>query len=100
MTFVSLVLIQFFKAYNYRSDRLSVFQRPFANKWLNIAIVWELVLMVCVIYVPFLQRPFSTFPLTLEDWVIVTVLAFTVVPVLETVKALQRRGYLGAGQRP
>ena len=24
MTFVSLVLIQFFKAYNYRSDRLSV----------------------------------------------------------------------------
>ena len=31
MTFVSLVLIQFFKAYNFRSDRQSVLVRPFAN---------------------------------------------------------------------
>ena len=31
MTFVSLVLIQFFKAYNFRSDRHSVLNRPFAN---------------------------------------------------------------------
>lgn len=41
MAFVSLVLAQFFKAYNYRSDRLSVFQGPFVNKWLNLAILWE-----------------------------------------------------------
>ena len=38
MTFVSLVLIQFFKAYNFRSDRHSVLHKPFANKWLNWAI--------------------------------------------------------------
>ncbi len=38
LTFVSLVLIQFVKAYNYRSDRLSVLHRPFANRWLNRAI--------------------------------------------------------------
>ena len=50
MTFVSLVLIQFFKAYNYRSDRNSVLDRPFANKWLNLAIVSQLVLLVLVIY--------------------------------------------------
>ncbi|MCU0982897.1 MAG: cation-translocating P-type ATPase, partial [Pirellulaceae bacterium] len=37
MTFVSLVLIQFFKAYNFRSDRHSVLRRPFANRWLNVA---------------------------------------------------------------
>ncbi len=46
MTFVSLVLIQFFKAYNFRSDRHSVLSRPFANKWLNLAILWELLLLV------------------------------------------------------
>ena len=54
MTFVSLVLIQFFKAYNFRSDRQSVLHRPFANKWLNRAIVWELVLVgdhhLCAVY--------------------------------------------------
>ena len=45
MVFTSIVLIEFFKAYSFRSDRLSVFVRPFANKWLNLAIVWELLLL-------------------------------------------------------
>ena len=44
MTFVSLVLIQFFKAYNFRSDRHSVLHKPFANKWLNMAVFWEIAL--------------------------------------------------------
>ena len=58
MTFVSLVLIQFFKAYNFRSDRHSVLNRPFANKWLNIAILWELAVLALIVYLPFLQKPF------------------------------------------
>src|SRR5690606_3479554 len=65
MTFVSLVLIQFVKAYNFRSDRHSVLRRPFANRWLNIAILWELMLLLLVVYLPFLHRAFGTFSLTL-----------------------------------
>jgi Ca2+-transporting ATPase len=95
MTFVSLVLIQFFKAYNYRSDHLSVFHKPFANTWLNIAIVWELLLLLAILYVPFFQRAFATFRLSAEDWVITTAMAFSVVPVLETVKWMTRRGWFG-----
>jgi Ca2+-transporting ATPase len=95
MTFVSLVLIQFFKAYNFRSDRHSVFNRPFANKWLNLAILWELLLLSLIVYLPFLHRPFGTFSLPLYDWLIVGVLAFTVSPVLEIAKWLERRGWLG-----
>ncbi len=95
MTFVSLVLIQFFKAYNYRSDRLSVWKRPFANKWLNLAVGWELVLLVALLYVPFLQRLFGTFPLTVEDWLIVAGTAFTIVPVLEAAKWMERKGWFG-----
>ena len=95
MTFVSLVLIQFFKAYNYRSDRLSVLQRPFANRWLNWAVGWELVLLGVIVYTPLLQGPFGTFALSLNDWLLVGGLAFTVVPVLETVKWVERRGWLG-----
>ena len=64
MTFVSLVLIQFFKAYNFRSDRHSMFHRPFANKWLNRAILWELVLLVLILYLPFMHRALGTFSLT------------------------------------
>ncbi len=95
MTFVSLVLIQFFKAYNFRSDRLSILNRPFANKWLNRAVLWELALLILIIYVPFLHKPFGTFSLPLFDWVVVVVLSVTVVPVLETVKWMIRRGWLG-----
>jgi Ca2+-transporting ATPase len=95
MTFVSLVLIQFFKAYNFRSDRNSILQRPFANKWLNNAILWDLVLLLLVIYVPFLQDAFGTYRLPLVDWMITFGLAITIVPVLEAVKWMVRRGLLG-----
>ena len=91
MTFVSLVLIQFFKAYNFRSDRLSVFHQPFANKWLNLAIVWELVMLGFILYVPLLERTFGTFPLTVIDWVIIVAAALTVSPVLELTKWIERR---------
>ena len=77
MTFVSLVLIEFFKAYTFRSDRHSVLQRPFANRWLNLAIAWELMLLVVIVYVPFLQRPFGTFALPFDDWLIIVGAALT-----------------------
>ncbi len=96
MTFVSLVIIQFWNAYNFRSDRLSVLRRPFANKWLNRAIVWELSLLAVILYLPVLQRPFGTFALPGLDWAIVIALSLTIVPVLELAKLMQRRGWFGA----
>jgi P-type Ca2+ transporter type 2C len=96
MTFVSLVLIQFFKAYNFRSDRHSVLNRPFENKWLNLAVGWELLLLVAIVYVPFLHEAFSTYALTLTDWLIVGGLAATIIPVLEVAKWIGRKGWFGA----
>ena len=95
MTFVSLVLIQFFKAYNYRSDRSSVVIRPLANRWLNAAVTWELALLGAVIYVPALHEPFATYALSWTDWALTSAVAFSVVPVLETVKWLARHHRLG-----
>jgi Ca2+-transporting ATPase len=93
MTFVSLVLIQFFKAYNFRSDRLSVLHQPFANKWLNLAILWELIMLGFILYVPLLERTFGTFPLTATDWLIIVAAAVTVSPVLELTKWIERRWF-------
>jgi Ca2+-transporting ATPase len=95
MTFVSLVLIQFFKAYNFRSDRHSVLQNPFENKWLNRAIIWEIVLLLLIIYIPALHEPFSTFSLPPVDWLIILALSLTISPVLEFVKWMERKGWLG-----
>ena len=95
MTFVALVLIQFFKAYNYRSDRRSVFHQPLANKWLNRAIGWELILLALIVYLPALSAPFGTFQLSGLDWLIVITVAATVSPVLELAKWMERRGWFG-----
>jgi Ca2+-transporting ATPase len=95
MTFVSLVLIQFFKAYIFRSERHSVLRRPFANKWLNLAILWELLLLSLIVYLPFMHKPFSTYSLPPADWLLIILTSLTVFPVLETAKWLERRGWLG-----
>jgi Ca2+-transporting ATPase len=94
--FAGLVLVEFFKAYNYRSDRRSAFVQPFANRWLNVAVAWELAILAAVIYLPVAQKAFGTFPLTLEDWLILSGIALTIFPVLESVKWLERRGWFGA----
>ncbi len=95
MVFVGLVLTEFFKAYNFRSDRRSVFIRPFANKWLNGAIAWELMLLLMVVYLPSIQEPLGTFSLPAADWLVVSGVALTIFPVLEAAKWLERRGWFG-----
>jgi Ca2+-transporting ATPase len=77
-----------------------VLRRPFANRWLDLAIAWEVGLLLLLVYVPALQRPFGTFSLPLVDWGIVVAAALTVVPVLELVKALVRRGVFGEDGPP
>ena len=95
LTFLSLVLIQFFKAYNFRSERHSVAMRPFANRWLNLSIGFEVLLLPLIVYVPFLREAFGIAPLTLADWVLVSTLAATVVPILELAKWTVRKGWFG-----
>ncbi|MGB2767246.1 MAG: cation-translocating P-type ATPase [Propionicimonas sp.] len=97
MVFVTLVLIELLKAYNFRSDRHSAFTRPLANKWLNLAVLWEAALLAAMIYVPPLQQALGTFPLSVTDWATAIGLALTVTPVLELVKWMVRRGWFGEG---
>ena len=91
LCFLTLVLIQFFKAYNFRSDKQSIFKIGFfKNKWLNIAIVWEIALLAVIVYTPALQPSFHTFSLGGFDWLLVVLLAATIFPVLELTKAFFR----------
>jgi Ca2+-transporting ATPase len=91
MTFVSLVVIQFFKAYCFRSDSNPVSVRPFTNRWLNLAVATGLMMLVGVVHIPALQGPFGTYGLPLTDWAIVVGVAFSVVPVVDLAKVMLRR---------
>ena len=93
LVFISLVLIQFFKAFNYRSDTQSIFKLGFfGNRWLNLAILWESLLLLLIIYLPFLQGPFSTHAPSLTEWLVVLVGAGTIFPVLEISKKILKPG--------
>jgi Ca2+-transporting ATPase len=94
LVFVSLCLVEFFKAFSFRSDRHTVFRRPFANRWLNLAIVWELLLLAGVVYLPFMHKPFGTFSLPLLVWPVLLGVAVTIIPVLEAAKWAVRRGWI------
>jgi Ca2+-transporting ATPase len=98
MTFVSLVLMEFFKAYGYRSDHQHVLHRPLKNRWLNLAILWEIGLLVLMLYVPFFQHAFGLTPLSLWQWAFLLFWSHTILPVLEFGKWLERRGMFKSAQ--
>ncbi len=92
MVFATLVFTEFFKAFNYRSDRLSIFRMGLlTNKWLVAAVAWEITLLMLVIYLPFLQGPFSTYSLGRGDLAMAVLAASTIFPILESAKILYRR---------
>jgi Ca2+-transporting ATPase len=91
MVFASIVCMQIFNTYCFRSDRLSVFHAPFRNRWLNRAVIWESALLLIVIYTPFLQTSLHTTPLSASQWLIALGTAITIIPVLEVAKKIFRR---------
>lgn len=93
MTFVSLVLIQLFKAYNFRSDRNSVFVRPLANRWLNAAVWWEAALLTAIVMYSPLNSVFDAVPLTVSEWGLTLLVSASVSPVLEFTKWMIRCRY-------
>jgi P-type Ca2+ transporter type 2C len=68
MAFTTMVFCSLFSAFGARSDERSAFQGLFANLWLWAAVALAVVLQALVIYVPFLQRAFSTVGLSPVDW--------------------------------
>ena len=91
MAFTTLILFQLFNVFNARSDEQSAFRGLLRNHWLWAAIGFSLALQFAVIYVPFLQKAFSTVSLTLNDWLLCTVVASSVLWLRELSKIITRR---------
>jgi Ca2+-transporting ATPase len=69
VAFATLTLSELLRAFTARSERISVFKLGiFSNKTMNIAVVFSIVVVIAVIYVPFLQVIFGTVSLALVDW--------------------------------
>lgn len=90
MAFTTLVLFQLFNAFNSRFEDRSVFHKLFANRWLWRAVLLSVSLQVAVVYVPFLQRAFSTVALGADDWLVCVATASSVLWVVELRKLVVR----------
>jgi len=90
MAFHTLVLAQLFAVLGLRNERDSFLKGLFSNLWLWLAIALGVAMQFLVLHVPAMQKAFGTFPLTLEDWVICTVAAGTVLVAIEIAKPVFR----------
>jgi Ca2+-transporting ATPase len=92
LCFITLILIEFFNAFNCRSLEYSVFKiGPFSNKWLVWAILVTMAITIPIFYVPLLQEVFHAYALSLTDWVIAILSASTIFIAAEIYKLIRPR---------
>jgi Ca2+-transporting ATPase len=70
VAFATLVCSELLRAYTARSERYALTKiGVFGNRWMQYAVGTSLILLLLVIYVPFLRHVFGTVPLGISDWV-------------------------------
>ena len=89
--FFTLSMCEIFHAYNMRSQKQSVFTLKKQNKLLLAAMANSFVLTLALIYIPVLANVFSLRPLTVRELAVSFVLSISVIPLVEIVKAIQRK---------
>ena len=88
--FTVLVFTSLFTCFNARSDSVSAFSHLFTNPWLWGAITLSLLLQIAVVNLPFLNVAFGTTPLTLNQWLVCSLMASCVLWYSELRKLLVR----------
>jgi Ca2+-transporting ATPase len=91
---VSTILVQIANAYNYRSFRYLVLNRGiFANKYLVIASLTSISILLLIVYTP-LRGVFETTTLGKESWIIAICAAFTIVVIFDLMKLINNKTHL------
>jgi len=91
MAFVTLSVSELVRAFTARSEYLSVFKiGVFSNPWMAGATIVSFLLVLAVVYVPFLQPFFYTVALRSEDWLFMLPFFFASPVAMELVKTYIR----------
>ncbi|QNK54636.1 calcium-translocating P-type ATPase, SERCA-type [Paenibacillus sp. PAMC21692] len=75
VAFATLVMAQLIHVFDCRSSRSIFHRNPFQNKYLVLAVLSSLLLMVGVLYIEALQPIFKTVPIGFREWCLVFVAA-------------------------
>ena len=92
MTLAAIVFCQIGMVLNCRTNTQSIFKAGiFTNPRIIKGIVFEIILIVAIVYIPFLQGIFQTAPIGWQDWIFLIILPIPVVLLEEIRKAFVRR---------
>ena len=92
MAFVTLCTSELIRAFAARSEYHSIFSiGVFSNRWMVGAVAVSFVLVLVVVYVPFLAPFFDTVPLTADDWLLMLPFFFASPVAMELLKIHFRR---------
>jgi Ca2+-transporting ATPase len=92
MAVTTMVLFQFFQVLNARSETVSIFKISiFSNKFLLFGLLGSAIAHILVLYIPAFEWLFSMTPLSFLQWVLIIIMASSVIVAVETDKALRRK---------
>ncbi|MBS1251814.1 MAG: Calcium-transporting ATPase [Anaerolineales bacterium] len=99
VAFTTLVMAELVRAFTARSERYSLWAvGPLSNRWMIAATASSFVLLMLVLYVPFLQPVFNTTYLHADAWIVVTVLMLMPAIAAELAKLWMYRKPPGGGE--
>ena len=92
VAFVTLCTSELLRAFTARSEVHSIFSiGPFSNRWMVAAVAASFLLVLAVVYVPFLAPFFDTVPLGVDDWLLMLPFFFASPLAMEVLKYVYRR---------
>lgn len=84
VSLTAMAVFQWMNAWNCRSEKTSIFRMSFfSNRFLVISTGIVILLQLAAIYLPFMQKILHTYPLALNDWLLITAVAFSIIAVEE-----------------
>ncbi len=91
MAFLTMNFCEMFHAVCMRSQRGSIFGLKHTNWWLIGAFILTTGFTLAVIYIPFFVKLFGFATISLKEFFIAFGLAFSIIPIIELIKFLERR---------
>ena len=91
MAFLTLSMVEICHSLNMRSRRGSIFKLNSHNVFLYGAMLVSLILTTVVIEVPLIAKAFQFTPIDFTEYLIALGLAVLIIPIMEIVKAIQRK---------
>ncbi len=91
MAFLTLSMVEIFHSLNMRSRRGSLFTMHSQNLFLYGAMIVSLILTTVVIEVPAIAAMFDFATIEWNEYLVALGLAFLIIPIMEVVKAIQRK---------